>query len=109
LFRDFIKMLSDNDASRYGLEKKPPEFFEPLAKQYSQITNYFLPKGKPIYFVCVSAAFMSFCMMKERLQIINLKINPNGKPQQSGKENNPNPGEKGNGQKFPGEIPLEHV
>lgn len=110
LFRDFFKMFSDNDSRKFGMDKQPPEFFEPLARQYAQITNYFLPKSKPIYFVCVSAAFSSFVMFKSRLEEIDKKLYPNGKPKQEPrKESNIDPGQARNGQEFPGETPLVHV
>ena len=109
LFRDTFKMGSDNDSVRYDIPKQPREFFEPLAKQWAMIVNYFLPRGKPIYFACVGVGISSFCMLKDRLEIINLKLKEDGKLTPTGKEDNINSGEKGNGQEFPSKITLEKV
>ena len=109
LFRDVFKMGSDGDAARYGVPIQPKEFFEPLAKQWCIVVNHFLPKGKPIYFACVSAGIGSFCMLKNRNEIIDKKLYPNGKPREQGKKDNLNPGKEGNGEKFPGEIKTQNV
>ena len=79
IFRDFIKMLSDNDSKKWDIPKQPKEVFEPLARQYSTIVNYFMPKGKPIYFVCAAAVFSTAMMLKERREIIDKKHPPEKK------------------------------
>jgi hypothetical protein len=71
VFRDFIKMLSDNDAVRWGVPKLPVDHFEPVSRQYAMILNYFMPKGKPIYFVCATAGWQTFMMLKGRAEIID--------------------------------------
>lgn len=71
IFQGIFKLLSDNDASKYGLEKVKESEFEPLARQYAMICNYYLPGGKPIYFVIASATFSSIAMMVARKKKID--------------------------------------
>jgi len=71
IWRDFLVMLNDNDVRKFGLPKDAPEVYEPLARQYAMILNYFLPQGKPIYIVCVTAAWQTFSLIKTRKELID--------------------------------------
>lgn len=74
IFQQIIKMLSDRDSSKYDLEETNVKEFEPLAKQYAMICNYYLPGGKPIFFVIASATFSTIAMMSERKRKIDESI-----------------------------------
>lgn len=107
LIADLIKTISDNDHTKYGLDKEPRVFFEPLARQYASIMNYFMPAAKPIYFACGTALLGTFMMLKSRAEKIakilpTKEIKPNG-DNPTGKKSNLGTGEARPGQVFPGE------
>lgn len=72
-FRDALKMFSDWDAKRFNIEEVPADTFEPIAKQYAQIFNYFMPadKNKPIYLVCGAATIQTIFLLKSRAEKID--------------------------------------
>ncbi len=106
IFAQLMKMLSDRDASKWGLNKVALSEFEPLAKQYAIICNYYMPAGKPIYFIIASATLQSFLMYQNRSKLINAVIereNPNADIQKT------NSGEVRFGKEFPSETTIKKV
>ena len=105
IFAQLMKMISDADVKRYGFPAVPISEFEPLGKQYAIICNYYMPAGKPIYFVMASATLQTFMMLKNRSNMITALT--------QGKNNADTPdvsaGEVRFGQEFPSQTPVKSL
>ncbi len=109
VFSGVIKLLSDWDASKFKIEKVPITTFEPLGKTYAIIANYFLPQGKPIYFVIASATFQTIAMMSERKRKIDVVLEKSPKPDAQPSQQETNSREVRVGEKLPGQTPIKKL
>lgn len=103
----FMKMMSDLVTKK--CEVKPFELvtFEPLAKQYSMITNHFFPNAKPIWFVVASAGVTSGMIINTHLKMIQEYNAKHPKP--DGKKSNISPRKERDGQEFPTEKEVKPI
>lgn len=109
VFTGVLKLLSDWDASKFNIEQVNKSTFEPLAKSYAIIANYFLPNGKPIYFVIASATFQTIAMMSERKRKIDVVLEKNPKPGAEPSKPEVSPGKVRVGEELPGQTPVKKL